>query len=95
MPLLDAPAYDPGRERRRRNLAIVLIALVLIGAIAAWKYRHWPEEHAVDRFLTDVERKDYQQAYAVWNHDPDWQQHPDRYKNYTFGQFQLDWGPSG
>lgn len=49
----------------------------------------------MDKFLIAVEHKDYDKAFALWNADPDWKQHPDRYKNYNYGQFQLDWGPSG
>ena len=44
---------------------------------------------------TAIEAKDYSHAYALWNSDPDWQQHLDRYKLYTFDQFKKDWGPSG
>ena len=95
MPLLDAPQYDPRKERRKPILIVSLIIIILLGAFLAWKYRNWPEEHAVDKFLTDIEHAQYEDAYAVWNADPNWKQHPDKYKNYTFGQFQLDWGPSG
>jgi hypothetical protein len=31
-------------------------------------------------------------AYGQWNNDPDWQQHPDRYKAYSFDDFTKDWG---
>ncbi|GAC1653234.1 MAG: hypothetical protein NVS9B15_13880 [Acidobacteriaceae bacterium] len=95
MPLLDAPAYNPGRERMRRNLLIAGLVLIVLLAIGFWKFRYWPEEHAVNNFLSAVEHKDYEQAYADWNHDAAWKQHPEKYKNYGFGQFQLDWGPSG
>lgn len=95
MSLLDAPPYDPRRDRRRNILIISLIVVTLVGSFSAWYFRNWPEEHAVDKFLTAIEHKDYDQAFADWNADPNWKQHPDRYKNYTFGQFQLDWGPSG
>jgi hypothetical protein len=95
MSLLDAPPYDPRRDRRRAALIISLIVVILVGAFCAWYFHNWPEEHAVDKFLTAIEHKDYDQAFAIWNADPNWKQHTDRYKNYTFGQFQLDWGPSG
>ena len=95
MSLLDAPNYDPKRERRRVIGGIILVVIVLIAAFAAWKYRNFPEEHAVSRFMSAVVAKNYDQAFAVWNADPDWKQHPDRYKDYTRGQLELDWGPSG
>ena len=28
-----------------------------------------------------------------WNHDPDWQQHKEKYSAYDFDQFTKDWGP--
>ena len=95
MPLLDAPAYDARRERNRRNWVIAVLVLVAVIAFLFWKFRNYREEHEVNQFLTSVEHKDWETAYAIWNHDPDWKQHPDKYKNYTYGQFQLDWGPSG
>jgi hypothetical protein len=93
--LLNAPAYDPRREKRRRNLIIALLVLLVLALIGWWKFKNWPEEHAVDKFLSAIEQKKYEKAFADWNHDPEWKQHQDKYKNYTFGQFQLDWGPSG
>jgi len=41
------------------------------------------------------EHKDYEKAYAIWNADPDWKQHPQKYAGYNFGTFELDWGPTG
>jgi len=42
-----------------------------------------------------LQRQDYKTAYSVWMHDPQWQQHPDRYPKYPFGDFYRDWGPGG
>lgn len=95
MSLLDAPKYDATKERRRIIGAIVLIVIVLAGIFAAWKYRNFPEEHTVSKFLNAVVAKDYDKAFAIWNADPEWKQHSDRYANYTRGQFELDWGPAG
>jgi len=98
MSLLEAQPEDPRAERRRamlRRTSLAVIAIALIaGALAFW-FRYYPEERAVDKFLTAIEQKDYKQAFAIWNADPEWEQHADRYSTYTFGQFQLDWGPSG
>ena len=37
--------------------------------------------------------KELNKAYGLWNHDPDWQQHPQQYQPYDFTAFQKDWGP--
>src|SRR5262249_3292182 len=87
------------RAERRKEIARKVVIAVLVCALILWPvayyFRYWPEEHAVDKFLTALENKDYQTAFAIWNADPAWQEHADRYTNYTFGQFQLDCGPSG
>jgi hypothetical protein len=98
MSLLETKPEDPRAKRRQALLQKLLIALVLIGIVGgvlAFWFRHYPEQRAVDKFLTSIEQKDYKTAFAIWNADPEWEQHADRYSNYTFGQFQLDWGPSG
>ena len=40
-------------------------------------------------------QSDYERAYAIWNADPNWKQHPQKYSGYNFGTFELDWGPTG
>jgi hypothetical protein len=96
--LFDAPMPDPAAEARARSrkrwALIAAIVLIVLGVFLYWN-RYWPEEHTVDKFFNAVEQKDYVKAYAIWRADQDWQQHADRYKEYTYGQFQLDWGPTG
>ena len=96
--LFDAPLPDPAAEerarKRKRWAVIAVIVLLIIGGFLYWN-RFWPEERVVDKFFAAVEQKDFVKAYAIWRADPDWQQHPDKYKEYPFGQFQLDWGPTG
>ena len=95
MTLLDAEPYDPARERRRRLKIGGIVALILVLAGVAWLNRNWTEEHVVDRFFTALEQKNYEAAYAIWLHDPDWRQHVDRYSQYPFNDFYRDWGPGG
>ena len=94
MTLMDAPKYDADRARRVRNIEIALFAIVVLGALGTWWFWNWPEEHRVNTFLATVESGDQSKAYGIWNYDPDWQQHPERYKAYGFDRFQQDWGPS-
>jgi hypothetical protein len=98
MSLLEAQPEDPRAERRRqllkRGVIAIVVVAIAIGVLGFW-FRYYPEERAVDQFLTALEQKDYKKAFALWNADAEWEQHTERYSRYTFGQFQLDWGPGG
>jgi hypothetical protein len=92
MTLLDAPAYNARRARLIRDSVIAVLAVIVVLGIATWWFWDWPEQHRVNNFLAAVEARDFNKAYSIWNNDPDWQQHPERYKLYDFTQFQKDWG---
>jgi hypothetical protein len=95
MTLLNPPAYDPRRARRRKELlAAGLLSLVLVGLLT-YRFWNWREERVVDRFVQHLEQKDYEGAYGVWLADPAWRQHPQKYERYTYGDFYNDWGPGG
>lgn len=93
--LFEAPAYDPGKERRRKRIIWTVIIVVLVLAGLAYRYRNWPEERVADRFFAALQHKDYEQAYAIWMADPNWKQHPAQYAQYPYNEFYRDWGPSG
>lgn len=98
MTIFEAQPEDPAAEaraKRRKRIAIVAVVVLLVLAVAGYWNRYWPEEHVVDKFFNAIEKKDYETAYSIWRADPQWQQHTDQYKQYPFGQFQLDWGPTG
>jgi hypothetical protein len=95
MTLLDAQEYDAERARKRRTRIILVIAIVLILAGLGWWFRYWPQERIADHFFTALQRKDYNTAYGIWMHDPQWQQHPGQYPKYPFNEFYRDWGPGG
>jgi hypothetical protein len=94
MTLLDAPNYNAARTRRLRIaalLALILSVLVVAFLIAGW---NWPSEHRVNRFFAALEARDYPAAFGMWNNDPQWQAHPDRYTTYPYKRFLTDFGPS-
>ena len=95
MTLLDAPPYDPARARRRKIVITLSVVLVLVLAALAWMYRNWPEEHAVDKFFTALQNKDFETAYGIYFNDLAWRQHPQKYSQYTYADFYRDWGPGG
>src|SRR4051812_6285285 len=96
--MFESSMPDPQRERRieliKRIVGALLLATVVIGGLAWW-LRYYAEEHTVDKFFTSIEQKKFEDAFAIWNADPDWRQHADKYKDYPYGQFELDWGPTG
>lgn len=102
MTLLDAPAFDARRARMLRTLsitAIVVLAVAFVGTILwtlerPWQFWHWPSDRRINHFLAAVEGGDMNQAYALWNNDPSWQQHPQQYQPYTITEFEKDWGPN-
>ena len=93
--LFEAPPYDPKRERRRNTIVAVAIAGVLILAALGYLFRNLPYERVVDHFFSALEQKDFEKAYGIWLHDPNWKQHPDQHPNYSFHDFYVDWGPGG
>jgi hypothetical protein len=105
MTLLDAPQFDTVRDRRRRWIVyfstgafgVLILAWWLVAGLPLdwpwnWNY-HWHGTVAVDQFLKAVEKNNLAGAYAIWNHDKDWQKHPEKYAGYPFSRFQQDWGP--
>ncbi len=84
MTLLDAPDYNTRRDRLRRNIVITAIVVIIV-AVAGFSY--WPRyvaRRTVDHFMESLIRKNYQEAYAIWQADP---------KLYPMDTFMEDWGP--
>jgi hypothetical protein len=102
MTLLDAPAYDARRARLVHRFSITAVVVVVLGGIGAWfwflqipwQFWHWPTDHKINQFMDAVQDGNLTKAYAMWNNDPNWQQHPQEYKAYPFSQFEKDWGPA-
>lgn len=106
MTLLDAPAYDAARERRRQLAArwttVAVALLVVLWWLAASRPVDWPwhwNQHLVGRwkanhFLAAVEKNDMATAYGIWLNDKNWQQHPSAGGAYNFTRFEADWSPS-
>jgi hypothetical protein len=99
MTLLNAPAFDVQKESRKRNVQIgSLIAVVAIALLAVagfllghgWLFMNVPVEHRVNVFLSTLQAQDYKKAYGLFYNDPNWQQHPDKYKDYPLERFTED-----
>jgi hypothetical protein len=99
MTLLNAPAYDNRKERRKTGLligigaSIALLFILWFGGYLlghGWFFSNLPAEHKVDKFFDALEAKDYAKAYAIYWNDADWQQHPQKYE-YSLQRFTEDW----
>lgn len=95
MALLDAKEYDPRPRQRLIRLILAAVVVVIVAVVAYFIFRYQPEKNVVNRFFEAIEAKDFEKAYAVYKADPDWKQHPQKYNDYSYNQFYLDWGPSG
>jgi hypothetical protein len=100
MSLLEAPAYNERKEKLKVRLligALIAVALLVILTLAGfmlghgWLFSNLPAEHKVNNFFNALEAKDYNKAFAIYTNDPDWQQHPDKYKDYPLAKFTDDW----
>jgi len=93
--LFGAQPYDEAAERRRRIRIACAIAALIVIATVLWFNRYWPEERRVTQFFAQLESDNFDGAYGTWMNDPNWKQHPEAYKRYTFDKFYQDWGPGG
>jgi len=86
MTLLDA---QPPKRRtgiwKFLPLPLLLILVLLIGALLYIRFRNYPAEQAVMRFLTTLQQGNYQAAYRLWQPAP----------SYAYSDFLHDWGEQG
>jgi hypothetical protein len=94
MALMDAKEYDPRPAQRRLRIIGALVLIAIAVAVYLFLTRYNSEKKVINKFFTALEQKDFEKAYGIYQGDPDWKQHPQKYPNYTLGQFTLDWGPS-
>lgn len=83
--------YGAGEDRRGRllkRLILALVAVVVIGTVAYFNFRDYPEERQVARFLELLRAGDYKSAYALWGCTD-----AKPCRDYRFERFMEDWGP--
>ena len=99
MTLLNAPEFDEQKENRKRNILVgsgALIAAIVLLTVAGfllghgWLFMNLPVEHRVSTLLSALQAQDYAKAYGIFYNDPNWQQHPDKYKDYPLQRFTED-----
>jgi hypothetical protein len=88
------PPRESYRPHRDKNILVGSLIAFLVLAVGLWYFWNWPQEHRINQFFAAVESRDLPKAFGIWNHDPDWQQHPQQYAQYSYGRFEVDWGHS-
>jgi hypothetical protein len=100
MTLLNAPEYDKRKEVRNTRIFLGVLLGIFLAAVVylagyfsghGWFFSDLPAEWKVSSFFTALEQGDYARAYGIKMNDAQWQQHPDKYKDYTFKEFTEDW----
>src|SRR5579884_3545909 len=68
MTLMDAKPLKPKRGIFKYiPLPLFIIILAAIAGFVTYSLWNYPEERAVSRFLTTLEKGDYRKAYQLWN----------------------------
>ena len=100
MTLLNAPVYDERKEKLTKDILIgsgatfvLLVVLTLAGFLLGhgWLFTNLHAEHRVSKFFDALEAKNYNEAFAIYNNDEKWQQHPQQYADYPLDRFTVDW----
>lgn len=84
--------YGVEDERRSRiiwRIVYVSIALVVVGIISYFVLHDYPEKRVANRFLEQVNSKNFEEAYREWGCTTE---HP--CPNYDYKRFLEDWGPA-
>ena len=79
---------DARRSRRYKQIALIVLAAVILGPSAFFYFRNWREERTVSRFVDLLKEKNYPGAYQLWKT-------PDSEKFYPYPKFIEDWGEKG
>src|SRR5262249_28556725 len=79
---------DERRERTVKRSVIWGLVIVIVAVGAYFWFRNYRQEQTVKQFLSLLEQKRYQEAYAMWGCTQD---HPCKY--YSPVKFNEDWGP--
>ena len=84
--LLDAKPPRPVTGIRKYvPLWVLVVLFVVIGSILVYSFIDYPEERAVEHFMTALEQGNYAEAYKLWTPSP----------TYSYQDFLHDWGEQG
>jgi len=83
MTLLDAA--PPRKPRKIGRWILLAVVIMFVAGTLFMVFRNFPEERAVSRFLTTLERGNYSEAYRLWQPSP----------SYSYQDFLHGWGEQG
>jgi hypothetical protein len=84
--LLDArPPKPPTGIRKYIPIWVLVVLLALIGSVLVYSFMDYPEERAVENFMTALQQGNYPNAYKLWTPSP----------TYSYQDFLHDWGEQG
>jgi hypothetical protein len=95
MAQMDAKENDPPPAEKRRKIIATVVELEDAVTDNLYITRYDSEKKVINNFFQAIEQKDFDKAYGIYEGDPDWKQHPEKYANYSVNQFKMDWGPQG
>ena len=84
--------YGAGEERRNQIIKRIIwisLAVIVVGSTLYFVFHNYPEKQLVKRFLAQLNKHDYKQAYNTWNCAAD-----QTCRDYNYQRFLQDWGPS-
>ena len=81
-------AGDEKREKRRRNIVLSVLGLLVVSGALYLAFRNYREEKQLTIFFDLLKQQNYKAAYEMWGCTD---KNPCR--DYAFERFQEDWGP--
>lgn len=81
---------DAKRERIVKRIVWSVVVLAVLGGAGWWFFRDFREQQAVRRFVSLLEKQDWDGAYRMWGCDP-----ANPCRDYSKEKFLEDWGPKG
>jgi len=81
-------AGDEKREKRRRNIVLSLLGLIILSGALYFTFRNYREEKQLTTFYDLLKQQNYKAAYEMWGCTD-----ATPCRDYNFDRFQEDWGP--
>ena len=82
-------AEEEHRNRIIKWIVLGFLIAVVLAIVLYFIFHNFPEKQVVNRFLSEVNSRDYSAAYREWGCTAE---HP--CPNYDYNRFMEDWGPS-
>ena len=81
-------AGDERREKRRRNVVLSILGLMVVSCALYFAFRNYREEKQLTIFFDLLKQQNLKAAYELWGCTDS-----TPCRDYVFDRFQEDWGP--